>query len=106
MDPSTKRRRLSKSPSPDPYALSDDDSSVYVPVKQRRQALLSKLATKSGIAASSAALERQREEDEQLAREAEERTGKKQSGTAQTLLMEAQEVKRLKALEGELRARR
>ena len=95
-----KRRRLS--PSPDPYAISDDDSTPYVPVKQRRQQLLTKLASKNvGVAASASALERQREEEQRLAQEEDERNGKKQKGTAQTLLMEAQEVKKRKALEGE-----
>lgn len=95
-----KRRRLS--PSPDPYAISDDDSTPYVPVKQRRQELLTKLASKNvGVAASASALERQREEDELRAQEDQDRNGKKQQGTAQTLLIEAQEVKKRKAIEGE-----
>lgn len=100
MDPSTKRRRLS--PEADPYAISDDDGSLYVPVKQRRQALISKLAAKNlGAAASASVQERAKEEEEAAARDEQERNGRKQTGTAQTLLQEAQEVKRLKALEGE-----
>jgi len=98
-----KRRRLS--PSPDPYAVSDDESTPYVSVKQRRQQLLTKLASKNvGVAASASAMERQREEEDRQAQEDEDRNGKKQQGTAQTLLMEAQEVKKRKAIEGKSRA--
>lgn len=98
-----KRRRISPPPQPT-YSLDDEEDSYvpYVPVKQRREALISKLSTKHhGVAGPSDKdrdEERDREEDERL-------NGKAQKGTAQTLLMEAQEVKRLKAIEGAIRKR-
>lgn len=102
MEGAPKRRRLSPTP-PQTYALDSDteDSYVpYVPVKQRREALISKLSTKHhGVAGPS-----DKQKDEEQEREEDERLhGKAQKGTAQTLLIEAQEVKRLKAIEGALR---
>ncbi|KAK4050098.1 DEAD-box ATP-dependent RNA helicase 35 [Microbotryomycetes sp. JL201] len=100
-----KRRRLSPPPQDGPvYSLDDygeDDSNAptYVPVKKRREQLLSKLADKKvGVAVSS--IKSKAEEDEaQREREREELEGKRQARNAQTLLMEAQEVKRLKAIQ-------
>ncbi|GAA5916326.1 hypothetical protein JCM6882_001082 [Rhodosporidiobolus microsporus] len=104
-----KRRRISPSPPPaaDPYALSDDDStstSTYVPLKQRRQQLLQKLATSTtGVgAAERRRAEQQAEEEKEKEREEQEERERKRKGL--TLLMEAQEVKRKKAEEDALKS--
>ncbi|SCZ99106.1 BZ3500_MvSof-1268-A1-R1_Chr3-1g05815 [Microbotryum saponariae] len=105
-----KRRRLSPPPNANQplYSLDDDEhshdpsssSSLYVPVKKRREALLSKLATKQlGVAASVLEKQQMVEKELQEEQEREQREGKKQRGNAQTLLIEAQEVKRLKAMQ-------
>ncbi|KDE05983.1 hypothetical protein MVLG_03668 [Microbotryum lychnidis-dioicae p1A1 Lamole] len=105
-----KRRRLSPPPNANKplYSLDDDEdshdplssSSLYVPVKKRREALLSKLATKQlGVAASVLEKQQMVEKELQEEQEREQREGKKQRGNAQTLLIEAQEVKRLKAMQ-------
>ncbi|SCV74116.1 BQ2448_6548 [Microbotryum intermedium] len=105
-----KRRRLSPPPNANKpvYSLDDDQdsndpsssSSLYVPVKKRREALLSKLATKQlGVAASVLEKQHMVEKELQEEQEREQREGKKQRGNAQTLLIEAQEVKRMKALQ-------
>lgn len=62
----------------------DEEYEAYVPVKKRREALLSKMTGR----------EESKPETES------EREGI--NGSATTLLMEAQEVKRLKAIEGRL----
>ncbi|ORY82321.1 DEAD-box protein abstrakt [Leucosporidium creatinivorum] len=93
-----KRRRLSPPPAQPTYSLDDeDDAPAYVPVKKRREALLTKLASKHVGGAQIADQQRLEEEAEREEREREEKEGKKQR-TAQTLLQEAQEVKRLKAI--------
>ncbi|KAL8287111.1 hypothetical protein RQP46_004117 [Phenoliferia psychrophenolica] len=73
----------------------EDDYVPYVSVKKQREALLSKLSSKRGVSG----VPEKRKSDEELQREDEERNGKAQRGNAQTLLMEAQEVKRKQALE-------
>lgn len=80
------------------YSLDDeeDDYVPYVPVKKQREALLTKLASKHAVGGAP----EKRKSDEELQREDEERNGKAQRGNAQTLLMEAQEVKRLQAIQG------
>ncbi|KAI5481639.1 hypothetical protein MNV49_002865 [Pseudohyphozyma bogoriensis] len=94
-----KRRRLSPSPPPT-YSLDDfnddEDTPLYVPVKKRREDLRTKLSTKLGAAANRSLAEEKRLEEEEEERMAREEEGKKR--TAQTLLMEAQEVKRLQAI--------
>lgn len=95
-----KRRRLSPPPAQPQYSLDDeeDDSApTYVPVKKRREALLTKLSSRHGAPAAAVKEETQEEREE---REREEAEGVRRSKTAKTLLMEAQEVKRLKALAG------
>lgn len=89
---------MSPPPAQTGYSLDEEDEGpAYVPVKKRREALLSKFASKGGVQA--AALQKQEEAAEREEREREEKEGKRQR-TAQTLLQEAQEVKRLKAIEG------
>ncbi|GAA6018840.1 hypothetical protein JCM10207_000258 [Rhodosporidiobolus poonsookiae] len=84
----------------DPYSL-DDDAPLYVPLKQRRQQLVSKLAASTGTAASLSAAEKrkqdERDEQEQIEREQEQERERKRKNL--TLLQEAQEVKRRKAEE-------
>lgn len=87
---------------PTTYSLEDDEDDYvpYVPVKKQRQQLISKLASKHSLVA----VPEKRKSEEELRREDEERNGKAQRGNAQTLLIEAQEVKRLKAIAGGLEA--
>ena len=97
-----KRRRLSPPPVTTPtYSLDDEDDEssapTYVPVKKRREALLSKLSSRHG---QEKPAEKQETEEEREEREREEAEGVRRSKTAKTLLMEAQEVKRLKAIAG------
>ncbi|KAJ8295713.1 DEAD-box ATP-dependent RNA helicase 35 [Rhodotorula toruloides] len=99
----TRRRRTPTPPPPDPYAVLDEDESapLYVPLKQRRAQLVSKLAAKGTGGAAAAAEKRKREEleEEEKERERDEEEARRKKREAQTLLMEAQEVKRQKALE-------
>lgn len=101
----SKRRRTPSPPPPDPYALDgdDDDKPLYVPVKQRRTQLVSRLAAKGGGATAAAEKRRHDEEEDarlQQQRDDDDRARRKRE--AQTLLIEAQEVKRRKAIEGPL----
>lgn len=82
------------------YSLDDDEDDYvpYVPVKKQREALLNKLSSKHAVGGAP----EKRKSEEELQREDEERNGKAQRGNAQTLLMEAQEVKRLQAIQGAL----
>ncbi|TNY20154.1 DEAD-box protein abstrakt [Rhodotorula diobovata] len=98
----SKRRRTPSPPPPDPYALDgdDDDKPLYVPVKQRRTQLVSRLAAKGGGATAAAEKRRHDEEEDarlQQQRDDDDRARRKRE--AQTLLIEAQEVKRRKAIE-------
>lgn len=101
-----KRRRLSPPATDSKMSLDDDyddnDSApAYVPIKKRREQLINKLASRHvGAALSGLTKQEQRDKDDTEEKEREEREGKKQRGNAQTLLIEAQEVKRLKALQG------
>ncbi|GAA5903744.1 uncharacterized protein JCM6883_005100 [Sporobolomyces salmoneus] len=93
----TKRRRTPSPPPPDPYALSDeDDSKLYVPVKQRRTQLLSKLG---GAAAASVQRRTEEEDQEREEREREQEEEKNKKLRERTLLVEAQEVKKKRAEE-------
>ena len=98
----TKRRRSPTPPPADPYALPDDEP-VYVPLKQRRAQLIQKLSAKGGGGGVTAAAEKRKHEEEteeREQREREEAEAKRKKREHQTLLMEAQEVKRQKAIEG------
>ncbi|KAK4698196.1 ATP-dependent RNA helicase DDX41, partial [Phenoliferia sp. Uapishka_3] len=78
------------------FTLEDEDDYVpYVPVKKQREALLTKLSSKHAVGGAP----EKRKSEEELQREDEERNGKAQRGNAQTLLMEAQEVKRQQAIQ-------
>ncbi|GAA5935415.1 DEAD/DEAH box helicase [Sporobolomyces koalae] len=92
----TKRRRTPTPPPADPYALSDleDDSKLYVPVKQRRTQLLNKLG---GAAAASVKRRTEEEDQEREERERERQEEHNKKLRERTLLVEAQEVKRKRA---------
>ena len=92
-----KRRRLDAPPSPK-YDLDDNDDYVpYVPVAQRRQA---KLAAASRVSAGQKKLEETIEEAQPSPDDEAERQRERER-KERTLLMEAQEVHRKKAAEGE-----
>ncbi|KAJ7590787.1 P-loop containing nucleoside triphosphate hydrolase protein [Mycena floridula] len=99
METLPKRRRIQRSPSPPVYKL-DDDYEPYVPVAQRRQEKLAKLASR-GLAADSER-ERSRTLKEQKEREDEadaESRRKERERRERTLLVEAQEVHSKQAAE-------
>jgi hypothetical protein len=98
MEAPTKRRRVNRSPSP-VYKLDDEDESYepYIPVAQRRQEKLAKLASLGGNLDK----EQTRAELEQREDEAnEEEKLRERQRKERTLLMEAQEVHSRKAAEG------
>lgn len=97
----TKRRRSPTPPPADPYALPDDEP-VYVPLKQRRAQLVEKLSAKGGGGVTAAAEKRKHEEEteEREQRERDEAEARRKKREHQTLLMEAQEVKRQRAIDG------
>lgn len=97
----TKRRRSPTPPPADPYALPDDEP-VYVPLKQRRAQLVEKLSSKGGGGVTAAAEKRKHEEEteEREQRERDEAEARRKKREHQTLLMEAQEVKRQRAIDG------
>lgn len=108
----SKRRRLSQSPpttstsikSNEVTAVEEEDSyTPYVSVKKRRAAFVATVTSKhsnSPLGGGFTSAERQKLDEDEAEREFERINGKVQRGTAQTLLIEAQEVKRLKAIEG------
>lgn len=96
-----KRRKIS----PEPEVVEEDDYVPYVPVKKRRAAFVATVTSKHSNGSGGGGFttaERQKLDEDEAEREDELINGKAQRGTAQTLLIEAQEVKRLKAIEGEL----
>lgn len=95
----SKRRKIS----PEPDVVEEDDYVPYVPVKKRRAAFVATVTSKHSTGGGGfTTAERQKLDEDEAEREDELINGKAQRGTAQTLLIEAQEVKRLKAIEGEL----
>jgi ATP-dependent RNA helicase DDX41 len=104
-EPTIKRRRVQRSPSPQ-YRIENDDSyEPYIPVAQRRQAKLAKLSawgssTTRDDAREARRVEEEREDEEQEEQEEERRREKVRRGRA--LLVEAQEVHSKKASEGVL----
>jgi ATP-dependent RNA helicase DDX41 len=101
-EPQVKRRRIERSPSPT-YKLDDQDESYepYVPVAQRRQEKLRKLASR-GLNADREQLRKQRELDAQEDELREEEKQRERERREKTLLVEAQEVHSRKAAEGML----
>ncbi|KAF5358049.1 hypothetical protein D9756_001780 [Leucocoprinus leucothites] len=100
MDPTSKRRRIERSPSPT-YKLDGDgdDYEPYIPLSQRRQ---EKLARFSSLGVNSERQRAKRLEEEQEEREdalKEEERLREKARKERTLLIEAQEVQRRKATE-------
>ncbi|OJT14210.1 DEAD-box ATP-dependent RNA helicase 35 [Trametes pubescens] len=98
--PSHKRARIQRSPSP-VYKLDDEDDSYepYVPVAQRRQAKLAKLTSWGANTEKDKAKQLQEELEEKDDEEREEERRKEKARKERTLLMEAQEVHGRKAVE-------
>ncbi|GLB35208.1 putative P-loop containing nucleoside triphosphate hydrolase protein [Lyophyllum shimeji] len=99
MEPSTKRRRFQRSPSP-VYKLDGEDDSYdpYIPVAQRRQQKLAKLKS-WGANAEQRARKEQDEIDEREDAQREEELLREKARKERTLLLEAQEVHMKKAAE-------
>ncbi|EIW60687.1 DEAD-domain-containing protein [Trametes versicolor FP-101664 SS1] len=98
--PSHKRARIQRSPSP-VYKLDDEDDSYepYVPVAQRRQAKLAKLTSWGANTEKDKAKQLLEELEEKDDEEREEERRKEKARKERTLLMEAQEVHGRKAVE-------
>ncbi|KAF8558434.1 P-loop containing nucleoside triphosphate hydrolase protein [Imleria badia] len=100
-DPTQRRRRVQRSPSPPTYKLDDDGDTYepYIPVAQRREAKLAKL---SALSSTDAREKARKQLEELLEKEDEEREEERRREGARkerTLLLEAQEVHSLKAAE-------
>ncbi|EIN07632.1 DEAD-domain-containing protein [Punctularia strigosozonata HHB-11173 SS5] len=94
-----KRRRIERSPSPT-FKLEDDTYEPYVPVAQRRNAKLAKLAARSGLESEREKARReQQEQDEREDALREEERLREKARKERTLLQEAQEVHSKKAAE-------
>jgi ATP-dependent RNA helicase DDX41 len=100
MESPPKRRRVQRSPSPEPN-LDDpgDDYEPYVPVAKRREQKLAKLSSWGANADRAKAKKLQQEQDERQDAEREEERRKEKVRRERTLLMEAQEVHLKKAAE-------
>ncbi|KZT20249.1 DEAD-domain-containing protein [Neolentinus lepideus HHB14362 ss-1] len=96
---SPKRRRVTRSPSPNNYYDLDEPYEPYVPVAQRRQARLAKLSSLGAATDKEKAQREQQEADEREDEEREEERRKEKARRERTLLMEAQEVHTRKAAE-------
>ena len=95
--PSTKRRRIDAPPSPK-YDLNDNDDYVpYVPVAQRRQAKLAAVSRSSAVQRKTI---QDLEPEDQPSPDDEAERQRERERKERTLLMEAQEVHRMKAAEG------
>jgi ATP-dependent RNA helicase DDX41 len=99
IETSHKRRRVERTPSP---KLDEDDAyEPYVPVAQRRNAKLAKLAARGGADSErERARKEQQERDEREDALREEETLREKARRERTLLQEAQEVHSKKAAEG------
>jgi ATP-dependent RNA helicase DDX41 len=102
----TKRRRVQRPPSP-VYKLDDEDDTYepYIPVAQRREAKLAKLANR-GASAGQQSLQAQKklqdEREMERAEASEEEIRREKARKDRTLLAEAQDVHSKKAAEGTL----
>ncbi|EPQ58533.1 P-loop containing nucleoside triphosphate hydrolase protein [Gloeophyllum trabeum ATCC 11539] len=94
-----KRRRVTRSPSPEKYYNLDESYEPYVPIAQRRQAKLAKLSSLGAASDKEKAKRAQEEADERADEEREEELRKEKARRERTLLMEAQEVHNRKAAE-------
>jgi ATP-dependent RNA helicase DDX41 len=99
-EPTIKRRRVQRSPSPQ-YRIENDDSyEPYIPVAQRRQAKLAKLSAWGSSTTRDDAREARRVEEEREDEELEEERRREKVRRGRALLVEAQEVHSKKASEG------
>ncbi|KAJ3565099.1 hypothetical protein NP233_g7868 [Leucocoprinus birnbaumii] len=100
MDPTSKRRRIERSPSP-AYKLDgdEDDYEPYIPVSQRRQQKLAKYSSLGVNAERQKAKRLQEEQEEREDALKEEERLREKARKERTLLLEAQEVQRRKAAE-------
>ncbi|KAL5531326.1 hypothetical protein ACEPAG_4203 [Sanghuangporus baumii] len=94
-----KRRRVTRSPSPQYRLDNGEDNYVpYVPIAQRRQAKLAAIKSRT-LKDRADTPERSAPEREQLEEENEEEKQKERERRERTLLLEAQEIHRKKAVE-------
>jgi ATP-dependent RNA helicase DDX41 len=102
--PPTKRRHLEEQVDEPVYRLDgeDDDYVPYVPVKQRKQQRLQQLASRGGVEGNGQEEKRKKQDEEEKEdEELEEIRRRERARKDRTLLLEAQEVKAKKALEGQ-----
>lgn len=102
MEPSHKRRRLQRSPSPQ-YKFDDEENEhyePYVPVAQRRQEKLAKLSSWAKTSDRRGLVSTPEDQTDELNGEDEEEVRREKSRKDRTLLAEAQEVHLKKATEG------
>lgn len=101
MEPSHKRRRLQRSPSPQ-YKFDDEENEYYepyVPVAQRRQEKLAKLSSWAKTSDRRGLVSTPEDQADELNGEDEEEVRREKSRKDRTLLAEAQEVHLKKATE-------
>lgn len=103
MDSVPKHRRTQRSPSPQYHLDGDEPYEPYIPVAQRRQEKLAKFSSLSVNAGRNKAkrLQEDQYEDREDVLKEEERMREK-ARKERTLLIEAQEVQKRKAVEGVL----
>lgn len=100
----TKTRHLEERADEPVYKLDDEDDNYvpYVPVKQQKQQRLQQLASRGGAEGNSQEEKRKKEDQEEKEdEELEEIKRREKARKERTLLLEAQEVKAKKALEGQ-----
>lgn len=84
----------------DSNTYDDDGYEPYIPLAQRKEARLKKLATWGANAEKQRLIQRQKEREEQEDEEREEQRRKDKARKERTLLLEAQEVHSKRAQEG------
>jgi len=102
----TKRRHPDEQADESVYKLDEEDDNYvpYVPVKQRKQQRLEQLASRGGAEGNSQEEKRKKQDQEENEdEELEEVKRREKVRKERTLLLEAQEVKAKKALEGRWR---
>lgn len=102
--PPAKRRHLEEQADEPVYKLDDEDDSYvpYVPVKQRKQHRLQQLASRGGAEGNNQDEKpKKQDQEEKEDEELEEIKRREKVRKERTLLVEAQEVKAKKALEGQ-----
>jgi hypothetical protein len=100
----TKTRHLEERTDEPVYKLDDEDDNYvpYVPVKQRKQQRLQQLASRGGAEGNSQEEKPKKDDQEEKEdEELEEMKRREKTRKERTLLLEAQEVKAKKALEGQ-----